>query len=70
MQAATGAGYWVWKPYIVLKTLLAMNDDDVMFYNDVTGLFLTSMDPGHFCLMDELNMDIGLFQVTLCVCLT
>ena len=64
MKAATGAGYWVWKPYIVLKTIFAMNDDDVMFYNDVTGIFIKSMDPGHFCIMDEQDMDIGLFQVT------
>jgi hypothetical protein len=29
-----GAGYWLWKPYLILKTLKEMNDGDVLFYLD------------------------------------
>ncbi|WP_288550180.1 hypothetical protein [uncultured Brachyspira sp.] len=30
-----GFGYWCWKPFIVLKTLESMNDDDILLYADV-----------------------------------
>lgn len=29
-----GAGYWLWKPYIILKTLEAVNDGDIIVYAD------------------------------------
>ena len=29
-----GAGYWLWKPYIVNETLKKMNDGDYLFYMD------------------------------------
>lgn len=34
-----GFGYWCWKPFIVLKTLESMNDNDILFYVD-TGCHL------------------------------
>ncbi len=36
-----GAGYWLWKPYIILKTLQhVLQDGDVLFYSD-SGAFFT-----------------------------
>jgi hypothetical protein len=32
--------YWVWKPYIILKHLLTMEEDDVLCYNDSKYLWL------------------------------
>lgn len=29
-----GHGYWIWKPYIILKKILEIEDDDVLCYND------------------------------------
>jgi len=29
-----GYGYWIWKSYITLKTLLTMNDDEILCYID------------------------------------
>ena len=29
-----GYGYWVWKPYIIMKSLGAMNEDDILIYMD------------------------------------
>lgn len=29
-----GYGHWIWKPYIILKTLLSMNDGDLLMYLD------------------------------------
>lgn len=33
-----GYGYWIWKPYLILKTLLESNDDDIILYIDSTDL--------------------------------
>ena len=30
-----GAGYWLWKPYVILKTLNQMQNGDLLFYLDV-----------------------------------
>jgi hypothetical protein len=30
-----GNGYWIWKPYFILKTLAEINDDDFCLYLDV-----------------------------------
>ena len=30
-----GGGYWSWKPYVIYKTLLAMEPDDILLYCDV-----------------------------------
>jgi hypothetical protein len=40
-----GAGYWLWKPYFILRTLESLNDGDWLFYCDSGAFFLTSIDP-------------------------
>jgi hypothetical protein len=30
-----GYGYWIWKPYIILKTLKQMQEGEILFYLDV-----------------------------------
>jgi hypothetical protein len=40
-----GAGYWLWKPYCIVKALSQMNDNDLLFYTDSGSYFLTSIDP-------------------------
>ena len=35
-----GAGYWLWKPYLILETLKKMNDGDVLLYLDSTDTLL------------------------------
>jgi len=37
-----GGGYWIWKPYIILKTLEKLNDGDYLFYCDSGAVFLKS----------------------------
>ncbi len=34
-----GAGLWIWKPYIIYKTLSKLNDGDILFYAD-SGCFV------------------------------
>ena len=40
-----GAGYWIWKPYLILKTLLTLDDGDILVYCDSTMLFVSSLHP-------------------------
>jgi hypothetical protein len=40
-----GAGYWLWKPYVIVKALSQMNDNDLLFYTDSGSYFLTPIDP-------------------------
>lgn len=39
-----GAGYWLWKPYIILKTLNMMPENDVLLYVDSSGIFMNHID--------------------------
>lgn len=34
-----GAGYWLWKPYFILKTLKMMRENDILLYADTSGVF-------------------------------
>ncbi len=40
-----GAGYWLWKPYFILKTLQSTSKDDIIFYSDSGAQFVKKMDP-------------------------
>lgn len=33
-NSAKGYGYYIWKPYVILKTLLSMENDDILVYGD------------------------------------
>lgn len=35
LSARTGVGYWLWKPYVILKTLRMIPENDVVLYMDV-----------------------------------
>ncbi len=50
-----GAGYWVWKPYIILETLKTMSEDDIVFYCDAGAFFVSSFNDYMFdlCMGDE-----------------
>lgn len=40
-----GAGYWLWKPYIIKKTLESIEDGDIVFYSDSGAVFIDSVKP-------------------------
>jgi len=39
-----GSGYWIWKPYIILKTLLLINEDDYLIYMDSGANLIKPVD--------------------------
>ena len=51
INSLRGAGYWLWKPYIIYKTLMIMKDGDYLFYCDAGSFFIK--DINH--LIDEMN---------------
>lgn len=52
-----GAGYWVWKPYIILQALRRLNDGDELLYCDSGTLFVSDATQ-LFDLFDIINQDI------------
>lgn len=51
-----GAGYWLWKPYFILKTLEKIKDDDIIFYCDSGCSFVDNFnktDLFDLCFNDE-----------------
>ncbi len=38
MNDPTGAGYWLWKPYLILKTLKKIPEGDIVIYGDTGWL--------------------------------
>ena len=40
-----GGGYWIWKPYIILKTLKKVEYGDIIFYCDSGALFIDDVKP-------------------------
>ena len=43
LTLSKGAGYWLWKPYIIQKRLLEIDDGDVLCYCDSSYLFLNNI---------------------------
>lgn len=45
LQYFRGDGYWLWKPYIIKKTLERMSEGDILFYVDSGTYFIHTMKP-------------------------
>jgi len=56
-----GVGYWLWKPYFILKTLNMMNEGDVLMYLDAGVIFLSNIYP-YIDKMVKNDKDIILFK--------
>ena len=54
------AGYAVWKPYIILKKLLEIDDDDILCYNDSKYIWLTDVRNMETQLLNSTNMGVYL----------
>jgi hypothetical protein len=64
LEKKRGGGYWLWKPYIINKTLSQLSYGDYLFYSDAGAFFLKKVD----ILIKELdkhNQDIMGFELPL-----
>lgn len=44
-ESIKGLGYWLWKPYIILKTIEQMDEGDVVIYSDCGIEIIEALDP-------------------------
>lgn len=40
-----GAGYWIWKPYIILKTFETLEEGDIVLYSDAGLRVIDNLNP-------------------------
>lgn len=45
LDTPRGGGLWLWKPYIILKTLRQLNDGDICMYIDSGVMFMKDVTP-------------------------
>jgi len=45
LSKSRGAGYWIWKPYIILKTFENINNDDIVLYSDAGLKVIDNLNP-------------------------
>ena len=45
LKQPRGFGYWIWKPYFILKSLEELNDGDILFYSDSGSIFIRNLEP-------------------------
>ncbi|CAF0805595.1 unnamed protein product [Adineta steineri] len=45
LNQTRGAGYWLWKPYIILKELYLAREGDIIIYSDATVNFIRNIQP-------------------------
>ena len=45
LEQPRGAGYWIWKPYFIKKTLDKMNDGELLVYSDSGSYYQESPQP-------------------------
>lgn len=52
-----GAGYWIWKPYVLYNSMLAMKENDIVIYCDAGLLLQEDIN----ILISKMDQDIFLF---------
>lgn len=60
-----GYGYWIWKPYIILRQLEEMNDGDFLFYIDAGSTIVPHMKhklDAYIKVLEESNRPIMTFN--------
>ena len=59
-----GAGLWIWKPYLIYKTLLLMPENDWLIYADSGSIYINDVRHLIKC-AEEGNTDLMLFTLPL-----
>jgi hypothetical protein len=61
LSSKRGGGFWLWKPYVILKTLKQAKNGDFIFYADSDYYYVASIRPLIQCMKDQ-KRDIMLFS--------
>lgn len=62
LEQTRGAGFWLWKPYIIKKTLDRIEENDLLFYSDSGISFIRPIDD-LIQIMDETEQKLLLFEL-------
>ena len=62
LEQPRGAGFWLWKPYIIKKTLEKIEENDLLFYSDSGISFIRPIDD-LIKIMDETDEKLLLFEL-------
>ena len=57
-----GAGYWLWKPYLIKKTLERLAPNDYLFYSDAGAYFIAPVTP-LIQTAENIGQDIFVFEL-------
>jgi len=57
LNANRGAGYWLWKPYVINKMLNRINENDYLVYTDAGVEFVNNIN----ILINKMDQDVFLF---------
>ncbi len=57
-----GAGYWVWKSYIIQQTLAQMDEGEILIYSDGGAVYVGDIEDLLEC-MDKENINIMVFTI-------
>ncbi len=57
LDEKSGAGYWLWKPYVILKTMETAPEGSVIVYADTGAIFTNSLMP----ILEHLQKYDGIF---------
>lgn len=62
MSQTRGAGYWMWKPFVIKKALELIKDNDFLMYSDCGITFLRNIDE-IAAVMDDTEEKLLLFEL-------
>jgi hypothetical protein len=62
MSQSRGAGYWMWKPFVIKKALEMINDNDILMYSDSGISFIRNTDE-LVNIMDNTSEKLLLFEL-------
>lgn len=58
-----GAGYWIWKPFIILETFNSLQEGDTVMYSDAGLSVIDNLNPLYEMTQKTSDNEIMLFQV-------
>lgn len=62
LSQTRGAGYWVWKPFLIKKALTLINENDILMYSDSGITFINKIDQ-IIEIMNSTNEKLLLFEL-------
>lgn len=62
LSQSRGAGYWMWKPFVIKKALELINDNEILMYSDSGISFIRNVDE-IVNIMDDTDEKLLLFEL-------